>query len=258
MGTSQYNYAFPQQTAPVPNTIPTTGVPLQAAPSMQGIPVQQVPAQPMEYQSSQVPLAGIPTANLAPPMQPPGPTIDLLMSCFASSSILRLVPAVVISEDLISVAALTSNFNEKKFGVYLTNENGDVTPNQSPFLYVVPHIPIDCRHQSRQTAALARLLKTSPRTSNLSTAPSSTTSKPLPPAAVPLFFTCSLPVCAIEKHMTINLSSGDSLGSVRSDEGCMSYTFHVNDESDRECAWVSGSKCQCGLMAFSACNGCNR
>lgn len=58
--------------------------------------------------------------------------------------------------------------------------------------------------------------------------------------------------------MTIDSLSSGSLGSVLSDEGCMNYNFHVYDDHDAECATVSGSKCQCGLMSFSAFQGCNQ
>lgn len=133
---AQYNYAQPQQAVPVENAIPTATVPVQTAVPVQGIPVGQVPVQPMPYPADQAPAAGIPTATAVPVAPPAGPSIDLLMNCFPIAVPLLLVPAVVISEDLISVSALTSNFNEKKFGVYLTNENGEVTPNQTPFLYV--------------------------------------------------------------------------------------------------------------------------
>ena len=71
-------------------------------------------------------------------------------------------------------------------------------------------------------------------------------------------FSPSIAVFAIEKHMTVDSPTGGFVGSVCSDEGCTSYGFHVNDQNDNECAYVSGSKCQCGLMAFSPCNGCNR
>lgn len=68
--------------------------------------------------------------------------------------------------------------------MYLTNENGDVTPNQSPFLYVVPSIAVDCRPPNPWIAAPARRPTTSPPTSNSWTVPSSTTSKPRRSAAV--------------------------------------------------------------------------
>ena len=95
---NQYNYAIPTQAVPVPNSVPMAGIPAQTAKPINGvpvqqnlaqpvdgIPVQQILGQPMQYPAGQVPVAGIPTANVVPPMQPASPSIDLLMTCFFAS-----------------------------------------------------------------------------------------------------------------------------------------------------------------------------
>ena len=155
---------------------------------------------------------------------------------------------------------MTNYEAEKKFAVFLTNEDGEITPNQIPFFNVFFLSSVDHRPTKSQSVALVRCVET---IANLSCTCVVLTGL--------LWYTCTVlslvnvsfrtyfyvVFCLNTPEMRLFDANDEVCGVVKSVFNCCDRVFYITDEKNEECMTINGSCCQAGNFCFCPCSPCD-